>query len=380
MDVDDDPGGQRHRVALGRVQGEAQLADLLDRAGGDVERGLARRPNRRAPGRRASRSGSDRPPSAPGRRSGRRRSRSPRTAARTPRASPSRSCRPTRSPRARAPARGCGPPSSRLTASLVQPGRNFGSAEASPMTMRRIRLAVLAFAALAALVTGAAAGAVREPVAGGAQAQRAGSGELAQLPSSCRVPRSALHAGSHALGSPSRGRLVNGVPFRRDGLRLHLGVPHRDHPSPERRRWGTEKLVLTLQCVLSDYGERHPEHARVGVAVSHGRMAARSVAATPGPGPLLAPERTRRRRPRPPVGPVRMPGRELVRRRLRSDAGADRRVRGDGSAIRLRLPLPVPPGPAARAARRGHPAALPRHAHARADQALAAASACSRSV
>ena len=64
------------------------------------------------------------------------------------------SCRPTRSPRARAaPARGCGPPSSRLTASLVQPGRNFGSAEASPMTMRRIRLAVLAFAALAALVT-----------------------------------------------------------------------------------------------------------------------------------------------------------------------------------------------------------------------------------
>ena len=293
-----------------------------------------------------------------------------------------RCCRPTRSPRARAaPARGCGPPSSCLTASLVQPGRNFGGAEASPMTMRRIRLAVLAFAALAALVTGAAAGAVREPVAGGAQAQRAPAQELtrsSRRAAACRARR--------CTRAPTRWDRPHGAGWstacrsRRDGLRLHLGVPHRDHPSPERRRWGTEKLVLTLQCVLSDYGERHPEHARSAWPVSHGRMAARSVAATPGPGPLLAPERTRRRRPRPPVGPVRMPGRELVRRRLRSDAGADRRVRGDGSAIRLRLPLPVPPGPAARAARRGHPAALPRHAHARADQALAAASACSRSV
>jgi murein endopeptidase len=135
------------------------------------------------------------------------------------------------------------------------------------MTMRRIRLAVLVFAALAALVTGAAAGAVREPVAGRAQAERAGSGELARLPSSCRVPRSALHAGSRALGSPSRGRLVNGVPFPEvTDYAFTWEFPTETTPSPERRRWGTEKLVLTLQCVLSVYGERHPEHARVGVA------------------------------------------------------------------------------------------------------------------
>jgi hypothetical protein len=66
------------------------------------------------------------------------------------------------------------------------------------MTMRRIRLAVLAFAALAALVTGAAAGAVREPVAGRAQAERAGSVEL---------PRAALGA---ARGLPRAGIALAG--------------------------------------------------------------------------------------------------------------------------------------------------------------------------
>ena len=44
VDVDDDPGRERDRVALGRVEREAELAELAhDRRGGDVERRLARR-------------------------------------------------------------------------------------------------------------------------------------------------------------------------------------------------------------------------------------------------------------------------------------------------------------------------------------------------
>ena len=44
VDVDDDPRRERDRVALGRVQREAQLAELAhDRRGGDVQRGRARR-------------------------------------------------------------------------------------------------------------------------------------------------------------------------------------------------------------------------------------------------------------------------------------------------------------------------------------------------
>jgi murein endopeptidase len=37
-------------------------------------------------------------------------------------------------------------------------------------------------------------------------------------------------------------------------------------PSPLWRRYGTERLVLTVECVLARYGEAHPELARVGVA------------------------------------------------------------------------------------------------------------------
>jgi murein endopeptidase len=135
------------------------------------------------------------------------------------------------------------------------------------MSMRRVRLAVVAFAGLAALVTGAAAGVARESVSGRAEARRAQSGGLPPLPGSCRVPRSALSAGSRAVGQPSRGRLVNGVPFPEESdYAFTWEFLTETTPSPEWRRWGTEKLVLTAQCVLASFGDRHPERARVGVA------------------------------------------------------------------------------------------------------------------
>jgi murein endopeptidase len=87
------------------------------------------------------------------------------------------------------------------------------------------------------------------------------------VPSSCRVPHSALHLGSRSMGLPSSGWLVGGVPFPEEtDYSFTWDDPNGLSPSPQWRRYGTEKLVLTLQCVLSAYGAAHPDLARVGVA------------------------------------------------------------------------------------------------------------------
>jgi hypothetical protein len=107
--------------------------------------------------------------------------------------------------------------------------------------------------------------AIRRP--GTALAHRAQALPPPGLPASCRVPRSALHAGSRALGLPFRGRLVRGVPFPEyTDYSFTWDFPEGLSPNPQWRRYGTEKLVLTLECVLAAYGAAHPELARVGVA------------------------------------------------------------------------------------------------------------------
>jgi murein endopeptidase len=144
--------------------------------------------------------------------------------------------------------------------------------------MTRLRFLALGAAALLAFLTGAAAAASPHEVAGQAVARRAQSGGLsptgAPFPANCRIPRSMLTAGSRALGRPGRGRLVNGVPFPEESdFWFTWNFPEGVSPNPEFRRYGTEKLVLTLECVLSAYGARHPELARVGVAdlsLTHG--------------------------------------------------------------------------------------------------------------
>jgi murein endopeptidase len=91
--------------------------------------------------------------------------------------------------------------------------------------------------------------------------------EAVAFPSDCRIPPSMLTAGSRAVGTPSNGRLVRGVPFPADTqFAFTWNLPGAFTPNPAFRRYGTEKLVLTLECVLSAYGARHPEDARVGVA------------------------------------------------------------------------------------------------------------------
>jgi hypothetical protein len=139
--------------------------------------------------------------------------------------------------------------------------------------MRRAhaRVVLLALSALLALVAGAVAGADADEIAGRVEAQRAQAGGLAPtgvpFPSDCRIPKSMLTAGSRAVGRPGRGRLVNGLPFPEESdFWFTWDFPEGFSPNPQWRRYGTEKLVLTLQCVLSAYGARHPELARVGVA------------------------------------------------------------------------------------------------------------------
>ena len=98
-------------------------------------------------------------------------------------------------------------------------------------------------------------------------AHRAQAAPPPGVPSSCRVPHSALHAGSVAMGLPFRGRLVRGVPFPEEtDYSFTWDFPEGLSPNPQWRRYGTEKLVLTLECVLAEYGARHPDLARMGVA------------------------------------------------------------------------------------------------------------------
>ena len=118
--------------------------------------------------------------------------------------------------------------------------------------------------ATAALLAAAPPAGAADAVLGRVEARRAQSG--APLPNGCRIPRAMLHAGSQAVGRPSRGRLVGGVPFPEETeYAFTWNFPAAFSPNPDWRRYGTERLVLTLHCVLAAYGARHPERARVGV-------------------------------------------------------------------------------------------------------------------
>ena len=139
-------------------------------------------------------------------------------------------------------------------------------------------LAAAVGAALVALLWGAVAGASPDDVAGRAFARRAQTGGLAPtgapFPADCRIPKSMLTAGSRAVGRPGKGRLVRGVPLPEESdFWFTWNFPGGFSPNPDFRRYGTEKLVLTVECVLSAYGARHPELARIGIAdlaLTHG--------------------------------------------------------------------------------------------------------------
>jgi hypothetical protein len=125
---------------------------------------------------------------------------------------------------------------------------------------------------VAGLLAGAATAAAalrpdRTVAPGGVVAHRAQAVPPPGVPADCRVPPSALHTGSRALGLPFRGRLANGVPFPPEtDYSFTWDFPEGLSPNPQWRRYGTEKLVLTVECVLAEYGAGHPDLARIGVA------------------------------------------------------------------------------------------------------------------
>jgi murein endopeptidase len=91
--------------------------------------------------------------------------------------------------------------------------------------------------------------------------------ERPPLTPDCRVGPSLLTAGSAALGLPNRGRLTGGVRFPAEtSYAFTWDFPAGVSPSRPWRRWGTEKLVLTVQCVLARLDRARPLGQRVGVA------------------------------------------------------------------------------------------------------------------
>ena len=71
---------------------------------------------------------------------------------------------------------------------------------------------------------------------------------------------------SHALGSPSGGRLVGGVRLPAEGRHFFTWDPVlRRSPDRPWRRFGTDRLVRTLLAVIDAYAAAHPGAARVGI-------------------------------------------------------------------------------------------------------------------
>lgn len=86
-------------------------------------------------------------------------------------------------------------------------------------------------------------------------------------PPACRFDPPLLSAGSRALGTPNHGRLTRGVQFpAQSGVAFTWDFPLGVSPSRPWRRWGTEKLVLTLDCVLAQVQLTDPFGQRTGVA------------------------------------------------------------------------------------------------------------------
>ena len=91
--------------------------------------------------------------------------------------------------------------------------------------------------------------------------------QIAPPPSSCRLRPSLLTAGSVARGTPNHGTLVRGVQFPAESdVAFTWDFPLGVSPSRPWRRWGTEKLVRTLDCVLTRADLAHPFGQRIGVA------------------------------------------------------------------------------------------------------------------
>jgi hypothetical protein len=71
---------------------------------------------------------------------------------------------------------------------------------------------------------------------------------------------------SRAMGLWHAGKLARGVQLPEEGAHFFTWDPiGKRSPNRPWRRWGTDRLVRTVQRVLSEYAEAHPDAPRVGV-------------------------------------------------------------------------------------------------------------------
>jgi murein endopeptidase len=77
-----------------------------------------------------------------------------------------------------------------------------------------------------------------------------------------------------ALGGQEHGRLVDGVQLPAEGITFITWDPgYQVLPSPSWRRWGTDRLLRTVLCVVGNYRTAHPYAVRVvigDVSLEHG--------------------------------------------------------------------------------------------------------------
>jgi murein endopeptidase len=157
-----------------------------------------------------------------------------------------------------------------------------------------------------------------------------------------RLPDCARHP-SHSIGTPSNGRLVDGVRFPASGID-HFAWNFRRQRigGSDRTRWGNCHVVRAVLGGIADYRRRNPDAPRVAVgdmSLRHGgEIDGHSTHENGRQIDLYFPRRDRRLREPHAIAQVDLRlTRELVQAILR--AGADRVLIGPG--IRIRTPAGV---------------------------------------
>jgi murein endopeptidase len=125
---------------------------------------------------------------------------------------------------------------------------------------RRAFVRVLLGAALCALALAVPAAAV------GAFAEGARSPSFGAPPQKPLFAETIAWRPSRALGIPWSGRLVGGVRLPSEGIHFFTWDPVlKRSPNRAWRRWGSDRLVRVVLCVLADFAAAHPSAPRIGV-------------------------------------------------------------------------------------------------------------------
>jgi hypothetical protein len=103
----------------------------------------------------------------------------------------------------------------------------------------------------------------QDRAAGRQPANRPANPQPRTTPKPAARPRSR----SRAIGTPSNGRLVRGVPLPPKGEHFFTwNIPRETSPNSRARRYGTDVVVRRVLRAVAAYGRAHPRAPRVGIA------------------------------------------------------------------------------------------------------------------